>query len=150
MCSMVNVVKALQSSTLLLVFLFCLDEPLIMLTTTILCLSKSGFFNGKMKEIKPGCCITYCHKRPMVEGENSELISDLLVLWERRDIFCIERWLSWHLKTSVTSSVFSSRPVCSQSEQLPWHAEQVQLRGMQRISVVWEEVGGGLQSPWIH
>lgn len=82
-----------------------------------------------------------------MEGENSELISDLLVHWERRDIFCFERWLRRHLKKSVISSVFSSRPVCSQSDQLPLHAKQVQLRGMQRISVVGGEMGGGLQSP---
>lgn len=152
MCSVVNLVKALQRSTSLLVFISPLDKRLIMFTTNILCFNKSSFFNRKMKRIKPGlwCCITYCLNRPMMEGEISELISDPLVLWERRNIFCFERWLRWHLKMSVTFSVFSSRPVCSQSDQLPLHAEQVQLRGMQRISVVWEEVGGGLQSPWIH
>lgn len=141
-----------SGQTSLLVFIFHLDEQLIMFTINILCLRKSGFFNRNMKGIKPGlwCCITHCHERPVMKGENSELISDLLVLWERRDIFCVERWLNWHLKMSVTPSVFSSRPVCSQSDQLPLHDRQVQLRGMQRISVVWEEVGGGLQSPWIH
>lgn len=49
MCSMVNLVKALQRSTSLLVLIFPLDKQLIMSTTNIPCLS-----NRKIKVIKPG------------------------------------------------------------------------------------------------
>lgn len=45
-----------SGQTSLLVFIFHLDKRLIMFTTNILCLSKSGFFNKNMKAIKPGFC----------------------------------------------------------------------------------------------
>jgi len=54
MCSMVTLIKALQRHTSLQVLIFPLDKQLIMSTTNIPCLSKSGFFNRKIKVIKPG------------------------------------------------------------------------------------------------
>lgn len=133
-CNIVNLLKALQRATSLLVLAFPLDKQLIMSTTNILCLSESGFFNRKIKVIKPGlCCCMSC--RLVMGGENWEIFFDPFVLWERKDIFCF----GWNGTWKCLSLSLCSGPVpslircCCMQNRYSWE----ECKGFQLFEKRW-------------